>query len=140
MNVYIILAASWGYNDEYSYHEGEGGTPVGTFTDKAEAERVRDLFELRDWRANLAGSDLAEWCGNDLEDGLGDVDKAEAEQRLQAAFGYGFKEEYGSLSFVVPEEPTDEQIRLLQELFPSIEFNSVVESTLDTPVAVGAED
>lgn len=127
---YIIMAPYWDYNDEYSYTVGEGaGSPVAAFTNREAADKRCEELELEAWRTNLAGESIGAWMYDSYKD-MGHMDETEAIEKLKAAFPPEDEDEAVEIDlddFVVPSDVTDEQIRVLRDVFGWLYFNHVVE-------------
>lgn len=131
---YVIMAPFWDYNDEYSYTVGEGaGSPVASFTNREAAEKRCEELEIEAWRLNLAGESIGGWMWG-LYTAMGaSLDEDEAQEKLKAAFPDEDGEDcqIDLDDFVVPTDVTDEQIKVLREVFDWIYFNHVVEVDLE---------
>lgn len=130
---YVIMAPFWDYNDEYSYTVGEGaGSPVASFTNREAADERCEELEIEAWRLNLASESIGGWMWGSYKE-MHALSEDEATAKLKAAFhdedGEDFEIDLDD--FVVPTDVTDEQIKVLREVFSWIYFNHVVEVDLE---------
>lgn len=125
---YVIMVPYWDYNDEYNVTIDGAGIPVGAFTNRDVADKRCEEYEIRDWRSNLAGESISEWM-YDSYSAMTSMSKEEAIKKLKSSFPEDFEEddEIDLDDFVVPSNVTDEQIKVLREVFGWIRFNYVVE-------------
>lgn len=130
---YVIMAPYWDYNDEYSYTVGEGaGSPVASFTNREAADKRCEELEIEAWRLNLAGESIGGWMWDSYKD-MSALPEDEAQEKLKAAFPDedGEDVEIDLDDFVVPSDVTNEQIKVLREVFGWIYFAHVVEVDLE---------
>lgn len=121
----------WDYNDEYSYtHDGEPGSPVAVFMDRAAAEDRCEELELSAWRGSIAGQNIGEWMYDTYASMQGEDDATEiATAKLRAVFP-DLDDDFDIDEFKVPKVLTDEQIQVLRDVFSHIYFNHVQEVDL----------
>ena len=127
------MAPFWDYNDEYSYTVGYGaGRPVASFTSREAADKRCEELEIEAWRLNLAGDSSGRWMCDSYKY-MASLSEDEAAAKLKATFPDEDGEDYeiDLDDFVVPTDVTNEQIKVLREVFDWIYFNHVVEVELE---------
>lgn len=128
--LYLIMAPFWDYKGEYRYTAG--GSPVISFTSREDADKRCEELENFAWRFNLGGESIGEWMWDSYKH-IGALSEDEATAMLKAAFPNEDGEDYeiDLDNFVVPTDVTDEQIKVLREVFACIYFYHVVKVDLE---------
>lgn len=128
--LYLVMAPFWASNGEYRYTAG--GSPVAAFTSREAADERCEAREINAWRFNMYGESIGEWIQGSYKN-MGTLPEDEATAMLKAAFPNEDGEDYeiDLDNFVFPTEVTDEQIKVLREVFCWIYFNHVVKVDLE---------